>query len=219
MKKALIYGATDLAELLYEHLLQDDRSPQILGFVVDRQYIKENEYLGLPIVASDELQTYPPSDYGIYICIGYSRMNKHRERIYNLLKELNYTILSYIHPTAKVYSTKIGEGTIAFQNVLIDYKTQIGSGNIFYGGVHIAHHSKIGDFNYFSIEVCVSGHNNIGSFCFFGANSTTKDKIKISNSTLVGAATYVYKNIDNESQVIVPERSKILDKKTSFDFL
>jgi len=219
MQKAIIFGATDLAEILYNHLIRTPDSPEIHAFAVDAEYWKGGAFCGLPVVSSaDCAKQYPPVEYGVYICVGYSGMNRRRHELYDWHKEQGYSILSYVHPSAQIYSDKIGIGTIAFANVLLDVKSQIGDGNIFYPGCNISHHSAVGNFNYFSPEVCVCGHCVIENYCFLGANSTVKDKTSVADKSLVGACAYVAKNTERAS-VIAPLRSIVFKDKTSLDFL
>ena len=53
---------------------------------------------------------------------------------------------------------------------------------------------------------------------FFGNNATTKDKITVGNGNLIGANAYVQHDLSDEN-VVVPERSIILENKKPTDFL
>lgn len=214
MRQAFIFGANDFSELVLSHLKNNRDAPEIVAFVVDRQFLHSESYSGLPLAAFDEaISLFPPESFGAYVCVGYKRMNKGRQAAYQKLLENGYNILSYIHPAASVECERKGLGTIALANVTVDRHCQIGNGNIFQIGAMVAHHSKIGDFNFFAPGACVTGQVDIGDNCFFGANSTIKNGIKISDATLVGAGAYVAADTEADS-VILPPRSVSLERRS-----
>lgn len=214
--KRLIFGLTDLADILYYHLKAE--GTEISAFVINKDLVKERSHMGIPVVEFEKIRDlYPPSLYGIYLCVGYKEMNYRREAIFNELKKWGYQCLIYIHPSAVIMSKKIGEGCIILENVTVSPYTILGKCNILYPHVLIAHHTEIGDFNFFAVSCSVAGHVKIACHCFFGNNSTTKEKIKIADSVLVGASAYVNKDL-SEEQVIVPPHSVLLESHKGIDF-
>ena len=142
-------------------------------------------------------------------------MNNTRKRLFKLIKEKGYSITNYIHSTALVLSKDIGEGSLIFENVVIGRFAKIGIGNIFYPCSLFAHHSTAGDFNFFAIASSVAGNVTIGNNCFIGNNATTKDSIKISDYTLIGAGSYIAINTEPYG-VYVPAKSiKLYDMKST----
>lgn len=220
-----IYGTTDLAENLF-YLLAEDNI-EITGFVVERKYMTDEcktvsfrERIGkLPIIPFEELEAYYPKEkIAIYLCIGYTNMNRARRGKFIEIKRRGYHIETYIHRTACVESNKLGEGNLIFEQAYIGMYAELGNGNIVYPKALIAHHAKIGDFNYFAISASVAGHVTVLNENFFGNNATTKEKIIIGNRNLIGANAYVQHDLSDEN-VIVPERSIILKNKKPADFL
>ncbi|MDE6604119.1 MAG: acetyltransferase [Lachnospiraceae bacterium] len=220
-----IYGTTDLAENLFYLLTEDNR--EITGFVVERKYITDGckviSFKGairtLPVIPFEELEIhYKKEEIAIYLCIGYTNMNRARREKFMELKKRGYRIENYIHKTACVETDKLGEGNLIFEQAYIGMYAVLGNGNIVYPKALIAHHSKIGDFNYFAISTSVAGHVTVSDENFFGNNATTRDKIKIGNGNLIGANAYVQHDLSDEN-VIVPERSIILKNKKPTFFL
>ncbi len=208
-RKILIFGVSDLAELLYSYLKSDsDNEYEICGFVVEQKYIPESNYFcDLKIFSLESVASiFNPKEFSFFVCVGYNKMNSVRERIYNEIRKRGYTILSYIHPSSTILSDNIGIGTIVFPNVTIDRFTKIGIGNIFYPASLLSHHSTVGDYNFFAVKSCVCGHVTIENNCFIGANSTIRNGIFIADKTLVGACSYISKNTVANS-VYVPSKS------------
>lgn len=220
MKKAIIFGTDQFAEVLYYFLNQPDEKNkvEVSAFTVDKKYLNQTTYCGLPVIEFEQIEKYyPPEEYGIFICLGYTKMNEIRQVKFKEAKEKGYNILSYCHPTASVYAESMGEGNIIMENVTIGAFCRIGTGNVFWANAHIAHHTKMGDFNFFTISVAVAGNINIGNNCFFGNNCTIKNGINISDRTLIGAGCYLSKDTEPDG-VYVPARSVQLTDKKSMDF-
>lgn len=161
---------------------------------------------------------FPPSEYEMIICVGYTHMNSIRQRIFTEAKAKGYHIISFIHESATVLTDEIGEGTIVMERALIGPFCKLGIGNIVFADAHIAHHTTIGDFNFFTISVAIAGNIKIGNNCFFGNNCTIRNGIEIRDYTLVGAGAYVSKSTE-AYDVMVPNRAVKLDGKTSLDIV
>ncbi len=214
MKKAIIFGTGAFPETLYYYCVSN-----IYGFTVESEYRTDDKYLDLPSVDFETVEkVFPPDEYGIYICIGYTNMNSERERIYNIAKEKGYEILSYIHPTAVVNAKHMGIGNIILENVFIGPFCEIGDGNIFKAGASIAHHDKIGNYNFFAVNCAVAGKVEVRNNCFLGNNCTVKNGITLADKTLIGAGCYISKDTEPYG-VYVPARSVYLQDKKSTDFL
>ena len=200
-----------LSELMYYYLTHDDRYEPV-AFSVDDEYCNTNEFMGLPVVKSSDLnKTYPPETYGIILTIGYSSMNNNRKDKFNALKSKGYDMLTYCHPSSVILTDNIGEGCLILENCTIGAYCELGRSNILFSSTTIAHHSKTGDFNFFAPESAIAGEADIKDNCFFGINCTVKNSVTISAYTLVGAGVYISKNTE-EYGVYVPERAIKLSK-------
>ncbi len=217
MKKAIIFGTGVFPQVLY-YYLNVVNPIYIYGFTAERRFCKSDNYLNLPLVAFETVEKYfPPDEYGIYICLGYTNMNAERERIFKTALEKGYEILSYRHPTSVINAQSIGMGNIFFENTIAGPFSEIGDGNIFKAGSHIAHHTTVGNFNFFAVSCSIAGKVKIGNNCFFGNNCAIKNELKISDFTLIGAGCYVNKDTEPYG-VYVPARSVYLKDKKSTDF-
>lgn len=216
--KKIIFGITDLAEVLFYELNRE--GIDIDAFCVNEKYLKATQHMGKPVLAYEQLRSYynTNEEIGIYLCIGYNKMNERRKVLFGEMKDVGYKILSFVHSTALVMADKIGEGCLIFEQAVIGPYTKIGDANIFYPKSMIAHHSMVGNYNFFAISCSVAGHVTVKNNCFIGNNASTKDGICIDDYTLVGAGAYL--TIDSKPyQCIVPARSEVLDNHKSIDFL
>ena len=99
MKKIIIFGINDLAELAWFYM------DNLEAFTVNKEYLTQNEFHELPVVPFEELeQHYPPSDYYLFAPV---TDNKLREKIYNEGIKKGYEFTSYISPNCTNYASSI----------------------------------------------------------------------------------------------------------------
>lgn len=215
MKKLILYGNTGFAKMI-KYYIDTDTDREIAFFTVEKDYIKEREIDSIEVIAFEDIKVemYPPEEYEILICIGYSNMNNVRKDIYSKCKTLGYTIASYIHSSTRIPDgTVIGDGNIILEDVTIQPFVQIGNSNLIWYKTAIAHDCIIGDFNTLCGMMSLSGCVTINNNCFIGNNATIRDHIQIRDYTLIGAGAYIDKDTE-EYSVYVPERTVKLGKKS-----
>lgn len=218
MKNLVIFGTNDFGRLLKYYIEKDDNR-KVEGFTVNRNYIQEDEFLGVPVVPFEEIESkYSPEKYEILIAIGNSKMNDVRKNVYMQCKEKGYTVASYIHSSCSIHSNDIGEGNILLENCLVYPYAKIGNGNLMWDHVLISHDCTVGDFNTFSSYADLCGYVKIGNNGYFGKHCILNDFMEIADYTLVGAAAYAKKNT-KPYDVVVPARSIILENKKSTDLM
>lgn len=194
MAKIVMVGNAISAELMYEYLRHDGRY-QIEAFSVDAQYIKEEILFDHPVVDLANLaEHYPPGNFNVLIAIGYRDLNRNRERIFNRLKAMGYMIETYIHPDAKVYSSRIGEGSIIMPNVFIDVHAQIGANTVVWGNCSVAHHAKVGANCWLATGCVLSAGAELGANSFVGVSATVVNNVRVGSHNIIGAGSLVVKN-------------------------
>ncbi len=215
--KVAIFGAGQRARELKRLLLLDGIAVDC--FIVDKEYITGTTFDETELVCTEEfLSTNSPENTTLYLGVGMPKMNRIRERLFELFHKNGYEFSSYISPHATVLTKDIGEGNTIFAGVSIAPGVVIGDGNHFEMGAVISHDCTIGDFNFFAPGCALCGDIKIGKGNFIGANSTLRNSIEIEDYVLVGAGAYVDKSLLSGT-VIVPQKSKILEDKTSEYFI
>lgn len=211
-KKIVIFGYGTFAEIILQYLT-DDSEYEVVAFTLDDEYIKEDTYLGLPMIPFSKVQElYPPIDYFMYVGLSYTNLNHLREDRYHEAKAKSYILPTYISSKATVLTKyPIGDNCFIFENNTIQPFVKIGNNVILWSGNHIGHHGEIQDHNFISSHVVISGQCLIKSNCFVGVNSTIAHGVTIETENLIGAGTYISKNTEPKA-VYVPPRSVKLDK-------
>lgn len=219
MKNIIIFGANDLGRLLKFYLEEDGDNRKVVAFTMNEEYIKEREYLGLPVVSFEQIESaYPSDENEILIAIGNSNMNNIRKKVFADCKDKGYNVASFIHSTCTVHSCDFGEGNILLEGCLVYPFASIGSGNLLWDHVLISHDCTVGDFNTFSSYADLCGYVTIGNNGYFGKHCVINEHSVIADYTLVGAAAYA-KGCTEPYDVVVPARSVILDHKKSTDLM
>ena len=193
MKKLIIFGHGDIAQIAKDYFT-DDSDYDVVAFTLDKEFISEDTYEGLPMTPFEEIESnFPPEDHSMFIALSYRGMNKLREQKYLESKSKGYNIASYISSHC-TYLSKFepGENCFIFEDNTIQPYVKIGNNVTIWSGNHIGHHSEISDHNFISSHVVISGHCKINSYCFLGVNSTLGHQVEIAEGTLLGAQCFGY---------------------------
>ena len=219
MKKVIIFGIGENAELLKYYLENDEKYKNeyiVSAFTLDSEYIKNEKFCNLPLVSFQNLEKiYPPEEYFLFVALGYTQMNSLRELKYIQGKKKGYKYINYICSKAVVNAEKIGENNFIVDNSVIQPFVEIGNNNVFMGGGLIGHHSKIGNNCFFAGGANIAGKCIIKDNCFVGINSSVRDNIILEYKTLVGGGVYLNKS--SEKYSIYISNSAIKLNKKSID--
>jgi sugar O-acyltransferase (sialic acid O-acetyltransferase NeuD family) len=181
----------------------------VVAFTVDKEYIQEESFHKLPVVAYEELlELYPPSEYKMFIPISYKKVNKLRAAKYADAKAKGYECVSYISSKATYYDTPVGENCFIFENNVIQPYTKIGDNCILWSGNHIGHHTTIEDHCFLASHVVVSGSVKIGAYSFIGVNATIRDNIQVGCENVIGAGSLILTDTDDRAVFSPKETEK-----------
>lgn len=211
MAKVVIFGVLDTAELAHFYLTHDSEH-DVVAFTVNREYIQDESFKGLPVVPFEDVETlFPPQSYKFFAPMTGRNMNRNREKIYLEAKAKGYELISYISSRVTMFGNKIGDNCFILEDNTIQPFTTIGNNVVLWSGNHIGHHGQIKDHVFFTSQVVLSGHCVVEPYCFFGVNATIRDYTHIATGTLVGMATAIYKDTE-EWGVYIGNPAKKLPK-------
>lgn len=205
--KVVVFGIASLAEVVHFYLTNDSEH-EVVAFTVNQDYLDQTEFLGLPVVPFETLESvYPPDAYKMYVAVGYKGLNQVRASIYQQVKAKGYKCVSYISPQCTNWASSIGENCFIFEDNTLQPFVNVGNNVIMWSGNHIGHHSTIGSHCFITSHVVVSGHVNVGNYCFIGVNATLRDGIQIGTSCLIGAGALIMKGTQDK-EVYITQRTK-----------
>src|SRR5260221_9629907 len=103
MARVVVFGVGQWAELAHFYLTHD--SPHdVVAFTIDRAYIDNAEFAGLPVVPFDEVeQLYPPDKFQMFIPLSFKKMNHVRAEKYYDAKKRGYELISYVSSRATTF--------------------------------------------------------------------------------------------------------------------
>lgn len=213
-QRAIIFGTGSFAELVYFYLTHDS-TYEVVAFTAHRDSIGEDTLFDKPVVAFEQIvDQYPPSQHDMFIAVGYSDVNKLRERIYHQAKEKGFRLLTYISSKATVWTTDIGDNCFVMEDNTVQPYVKLGNNVILWSGNHIGHHSVIEDHCFLASHVVVSGHCRIKERTFVGVNATLRDAITIERDNVIGAGALVLRNTKPE-QVFAMKSTAVFPKSSS----
>jgi carbonic anhydrase/acetyltransferase-like protein (isoleucine patch superfamily) len=205
-----IFGTSPLA-CIFAGYLKLDKRYRFMGYVLNSQYCKERSIYGDPLNKYEQIV----NGRGHFLnCIGYSKMLTIRRKIDEQILSDGGTLLSYIHPAAKIMDrVEFGKGSLVMADAYLGQYCRLGKSNIVWAGAHLEHNVIAGDYNFFAAQSCLLGGVKVSEHCFCGGNSTVRDNVMLAPYTLVGAGAYIGRNT-NENGVYTPTQTVKLAKNS-----
>ena len=202
MKKIIILGATggclDILNLI-EDIKKKKKKFKILGFLDDKFNNKSN-INGYKILGKfSDVKKYEKESF-FATAIGNAKNFKKIERI---IKKLNIKRIKFpklFHPSANISKySKIGYGTIIFQNSSIGMNVEIGDFVNILPNCVINHDCKIDSFSKLNSICNLGGSVKIGKSCYIGSGTNIKEKIIIGNKNLIGMSSVILKSFNGDN--------------------
>lgn len=217
MKKLIIIGATEFAEIACEYFTKAGKY-EVEAFSVDKKYINSNSILGLPVVSFETLEEhYPPSEYYLFTAVTYNQLNRTRERFYLEGKKRGYQFASYISPHAFVWdNVLIGENTFIFENNVLQYNVKIGNSVVLWSGNHIGHSAEIGDYCFLASHAVISGYCKVGRYSFIGVNATMGNNIELPEDSVLAAGAVMTHSFGDKGKSYAGNPAKEI-RKTAYE--
>lgn len=213
MRNLIIFGDTPFAERVFKYINFEGKD-KVIAFTQEKNFISKKELQGLPVIPFEKLDSVEES-LEIVLGIGYTKMNKLKEKIYDMCISNGYKIATYISTNAIVYTNDIQEGCFIAPGSVVGPGCKIGKGNYLESSVVLSHDNELGDFNFLSTNTVLGGFSKVESNCFFGLHSTIKNDVTIASDNLFGSAVNVLTSVVNRGGVFVGNPARQLIGKES----
>ena len=217
MSNVLIFGAGKIADEAYFYLTND--SPhEVVAFTVDAEHLPGPEKLGLPVIPFEEVvNRFPPSDFKMFVAVGYQELNKLRARKYEEAKAKGYELISYVSSRASNFgNVEVGDNCLVLEFVTIQPCSKIGNDVFIWSGNHVGHHATVGDHCYIAGNAVISGNTRVEPYCFIGVSATLGHEIVVGRDSFIGAGSLITKSVAAESVFITPDTVKFRLDSSSF---
>ena len=201
MNKILLIGAGGHARACID-VIETESQFDIAGLIEKNNKIN-NANLGYSIIGTDDdLKVLRTQYSNALITVGQIKSPKIRIKLYQLLKELDFTLPVIISPHAYVSKhAQIGEGSIIMHGAIVNVNTKIGNNCIINNRVLIEHDTVIGDHCHIATGTIINGEVSIGNGTFIGSGTVTKQAISIGNNCVIGAGIVLKNNIESNKVV------------------
>lgn len=208
MKKIVIFGTGLMGELAH-YYFSGSGDYQVAAFTADEKNLKKQEiktYKELPVLPFENIEEiYPPTDFKMFVAIGYSDLNRVRHFKYHQAKEKGYEFVNCTSPAAHISpEAQLGENCMFMENTVIQPFARIGNNNVL-AGCYITHYAVIAESCFIGVNTVIHGMARVNSFCFIGANCTIKDKISIGKENLIGMGSVILHDTGDKEVYIAPQ--------------
>jgi sugar O-acyltransferase (sialic acid O-acetyltransferase NeuD family) len=196
-KRLVIVGNGQMAELFCSNFTQSS-DYEVAGFVVDREFIKGDGLLGLPLVPFDDIESsFPPGTFDAFVAIGPVRNNSVRAARFLELRRRGYRFANYVSPRAEVSpDASLGENVSIGHFCSVGPWARIGD-NVLIGSMSsIGHHCQVHSHAFLPVHVVMAGSVVIGERAFVGTGTTIRDNVHIGEGSVIGAGATILGDVE-----------------------
>jgi sugar O-acyltransferase (sialic acid O-acetyltransferase NeuD family) len=191
MKKLVIFGAANFAELAHYYFTQD--SPYaVAAFTVDARYAKESAFRGLPVVAFEEVaKRYPPDGHDLFVAVGLAGLNKARAAKVAEAEAKGYRLAGFLSSKAEVSpELEVPPNSMVMEHSTIQPFVRIGRDTMIWSGTGIGFGTRVGD-HCWIVAARFGESVTVGDYSFIGLNATIAPGVAIGASNVIGAGALI----------------------------
>jgi hypothetical protein len=158
MANLVIFGTSAISEVA-KFYIEKYSADRIIGFTADREYCEAASFLGLPVVAWEELeQRFPPQTVKLLGPLSYQRLNELRRDRHLEGRARGYSFATFVHPRSQVETNNIGDNCVILEDNVIQPFVRIGNGVIIWTGCFIGYQSSVADYCFLSAQAGLGDH-------------------------------------------------------------
>lgn len=198
MEKIIILGKGGHASSVVD-AIENEGKYEIVGYIVNE--IDEIEDKKYSIIGRDEdlIKIYQNGIHNAAIGIGFLGKGVLRNKLYQTLKEIGYSLPIISDPTAVISKkANIQEGTFVGKGAIVNAGAEIGKMCIINTGAIVEHDCRIGEFSHIAVGAVLCGEVNVGKNTLVGANATVIQGRTVGDRCIVPAGKVIRKNVFNE---------------------
>jgi len=201
----IIFGIGGLAQVVAWYM------DNVVAFTVDKEYIKEDELMDMPIVPFEEVEKLrPPSIYDMFVAV--TQQNRHRHLLEQKCEEAiekGYNLTWWISAGA-IAPREItpGANILISPGAIVERNARVSRGVFVRSGAYIGHDTTLSEYAYIAPRACIGGNVYIGKGAFVGYNATIRDGVMVGDGAIIGAGAVVLKDVDPDT--VIKASSSIL---------
>ena len=201
MDEIILIGAGGHARACID-VLEEENQFEIAG-LIEKDESMANVNLGYPIIGTDnDLKDLRQQYSNALITVGQIKSPAIRIKLFQLLKEMDFTFPAIISPHAYVSKhAQIGEGSIIMNGAIVNANAKIGINCIINNKSLIEHDVVIGNHCHIATGAIINGEVSVGNETFIGSGAVTKQSISIGKNCVIGAGVVLKNDIESNKVV------------------
>ena len=187
--KILLIGGGGHCKSVIDVIEQENRF-KIAG-IIDKKELIGTKVLNYEVIAcDDDLEELFKTYKNAIVTVGQIKSNIPRVKLFNILKDIGYSLPTIISPLAYVSKyANIDQGTIIHHQALVNANTKIGKNCIINTKALIEHDVVVEDNCHISTAAIINGGVVVEQNSFIGSNATTKEYITTKKSSFIKAGS------------------------------
>jgi len=188
----VLIGNSITAEIFYAYLRKDPRY-RVVATAVHREFLAATRVPQVPGIALEDLaRRVDPASTHVLLAAGHRNLNQIRERLYEGVRGMGFTVSTYLHPEANYHAEEApGEGRVVLARAMVEPGARIGKNTVIWANAVVAHHARVGDHCWIASGAVLSGEAGIGARSFVGVNATVVNRVQVGELNFVGAGALI----------------------------
>lgn len=183
----LIFGAGSLARLAC-HAAEDSGAFEVVGFVVDDDYVRNDHFQGRPIVGWSQTRArVDPRQVAMHCAIGY-RVMRRRAAVFEQVSSAGFACVNLVSAQAHVSPhAQLGANNFVMAGAVIEPGATLGTNNVLWSNTTVCHDTSIGHHNFIAANATLGGYVTVGDRSFLGFSCVVRERCRIGSDALIGA--------------------------------
>lgn len=199
-EKIIIIGISSTSAFAYS-TIKEYNLYDVIGFAVNRQYMTDDTFLGLPIYELEKLdKEFKTEEVKCFVALLWNCLNSDRRKLYEYIKKMGFNCGNILSPKASIHiDTSKLENVWIHDFALIQPSAEIGNNVAIMGGAMVGNNTVVEDHCFLGAKSTVAGGCHIGEQSFVGINCVVFDDTAVGKKCILGACTAVKRNVPDFS--------------------
>ncbi|MBI4342466.1 MAG: transferase [Candidatus Omnitrophica bacterium] len=194
MRRVIILGCGNFGQTVH-HFFVHDSDYEVVGFTVDEQFLETGSFLGLPVVAFEEVQErFPPDDHDLFVAVGLRDLNRQRAAKVKEAEAKGYHLATYISSRATVPpGLELGPNSWIMEASHVHPYASIGRDVIIWSRSTVGFKSRVNDHCWISAGL-LGDAVAVGEGTFIGLGATVASFVAVGRHNVIGAGALILKD-------------------------
>jgi sugar O-acyltransferase (sialic acid O-acetyltransferase NeuD family) len=201
----VLFGTGGVASVI-RYVLDHESPYRVAALTVDRTHVDAAPESDLEVVPFEDVASrYPPSEFGMFVAVGFSRMNGIRAARYVQARDMGYELISHVSDRTSTWpGFEPRPNTIIMEDCTIGPAAVVGEDCIVWPRCYIGHEATIGEHSYLAANASISGRTVVGARSVIGSAAVVRDGVTVGEACIVGVGAVLTTNLEANSVIAAP---------------